>query len=147
MRRACMYGLHRPRHMQKLLPWQELNRCSLTYAFYCFYFPSIKYTHPNPKMVKKSGLDDLEYAMPKEYREDAYRAPIAHSNGHEACCFCGRTSDEAVLVPAVYCGREQWVCGRCLMSPESHESSEQPIFDDPTSTEQTPSSMSMFDRD
>lgn len=94
---------------------------------------------------KKGGLDDLEYAMPKEYREDAYRTPVAQHSNHESCCFCGRTSDEAVLVPAVYCGRDQWICSRCLMSPESHGSTEQ-IFDDPTSTEQTQGSMSMFDR-
>lgn len=97
-------------------------------------------------MVRKRGnVDDLEYAIPKEYKQDepspCYQDP---EPGPEACCFCGRTSDEVVLLPALYCGRDQWVCGRCLMSHDSAGVSAQPsLLDQPDAAQD---SMSMFDK-
>jgi len=77
---------------------------------------------------KGSGLHDLEYAIPKEYRDDMYsgervvydEAPQKPHSGYvrESCCMCGKSSDEAVLVPAVYCGKDQWICGKCLSPQE-----------------------------
>ncbi len=60
---------------------------------------------------------DLEYMIPKEFKEDRIieePEPAVREVTFTACHACSRTSHDAVLVPVVHQGEDKWMCPRCL---------------------------------
>jgi len=66
---------------------------------------------------KDEGMVDLEYMIPKEFKEETHvveeSEPVRGST-YTSCHACSRTSHDAVLVPVVHQGENKWMCPRCL---------------------------------
>jgi len=112
-------------------------------------------------MKKDDKVVDLEYMIPKEFKEDKVDEPVPKEpiqTQVESCHSCGRSSHDAMLTRAIHYGQTKLVCPRCLkraMDSDSESSlygsSSTPSYSRGTkdyssgNSENSSGSMSMFD--